>query len=118
MKLSQVRNTTAEKQVQANRDLRNVETLRERMKELREKVHRQLLNSRSKSTMKCIKLHVASKILAFLDLQNRKSCLKREQEQIKDDIKRVAAELESLHSSIESTIGYNTICMRKSTSGK
>lgn len=51
-------------------------------------------------------------------LQNRKSCLLKDQEKIRDDIKRVGAELESLHTNIQSHIGRNTLCMKKLLSSK
>ena len=43
-----LKNETIEKQTQANEDLRRVEALQERMRNLRKKAHEKLLNSRSK----------------------------------------------------------------------
>lgn len=96
--VSRLVNITFQRLSRANEDQSRAERLRERMKSLRIKAHDQLLESRR--------------------LQNRKTCILKEQEKIRDDIKRVSAELETLHRDIRTEIGRNTICMKKLITGK
>ena len=58
------------------------------------------------------KISIHPSIHLSIDLQNKRSCIVTQQEYIRDDIKRVAAELESLHNRIEAEIARNTICMK------
>ena len=51
-------------------------------------------------------------------LQNQRECIINEELLIRDDIYRVAAELESLNSEIETHIARNTICLRRTTLSK
>ena len=51
-------------------------------------------------------------------LQNQRECIINEQLLIRDDIQRVAAELEILNNEIETHIARNTICLRRTTLSK
>jgi hypothetical protein len=93
MKSSDIKNTTLRILMRAENDLENVRMIHEEMLNSKRKAHDQLLNSRN--------------------IQNRKKCLIDRQEMIRDDIKRVATELELIHNDIETEITRNTICMKQ-----
>ena len=48
-------------------------------------------------------------------IQNQRECIINEQLLIRDDIQRVAGELENLNNEIETHIARNTICVRRTT---
>jgi chromosome segregation ATPase len=93
MKSSDIKNTTLRILMRTENDLENVRMIHEEMLNSKRKAHDQLLNSRN--------------------IQNRKKCLIDRQEMIRDDIKRVATELELIHNDIETEITRNTICMKQ-----